>query len=382
MNLIHNEAAFTESSILERSRQHGFSDTRAVEMFLWDIELAAQLQRIDARLILKGGAAAQLFLPLEKQRGSVDIDMTVRSSVSELEVADSVAKVQKAIPSLQFRPYTPKAPNKRLPLVTYFIDVPSVFQPRGDFKIKADILLENARLPTTEIQNAETFALQVRRIRIPTLGSSIGDKLLTLAKDSIGMTKQEDYPKQMYDVDSLSLGISTRAFADIVNAVTKLTPLEASYRGLKTKPPEALRDVQTLTSSYSTIDTSITSRDKKKSVSDFQQFLVSKNQRLPWFGWASRALRIRFLAGLVDMTLSRRIVASEATKRLSRADYLARSLDLISGGTVQQVRKELLKTVPLKVRYFKELKGKPLSRVFWEAVTPYNLDKVASLLPS
>lgn len=206
--------------------------------------------------------------------------------------------------------------------------------------------------------------------------------MLTLAKASIGMTKEEDYPKQMYDVDLLSLGISAPVFADIANAVAKLTPIEASYRGLQTKPPEALRDVQRLTSSYATIDTSIASRDNKKNVSDFQQFLVNQNERLPLFGWASRALRIRFLAGLVDMTLNRTIVGSEAAKRLARADDLARSLGLIPGGNVQQVRKELLKIVPSEVRYFKELKGKPLSRVFWEAATPDNLDKVASLFPS
>jgi len=384
MNLIHDEAAFAKDTILKRSKQHGFSNPIAVEMFLWDIELAAQLQRIDTRLILKGGAAAQLFLPLEKQRGSVDIDMTVSASVTEAEVADSVGKVEKAIPSLHFKRYAPEAPKQKLPLVTYFIDVPSTFQPigRGNLEIKADILLENAGLLTVEIRNAETFALQVRRIRIPTLGSSIGDKLLTLAKGSIGMTREEDYPKQMYDVDLLSLGISARVFTDIADAVTKLTPLEASYRSLQTKPSEALRDVQSLTSSYATIDTSIASRDNKKNVSDFQQFLVNQNQRLALFGWASRALRIRFLADLVGMTLSRTIVASEAAKRLARADDLARSLNLILGGNVQQVRKELLATFPLKVPYFKELKGKPLSRVFWEAATPDNLDKVASLLPS
>jgi len=381
MNLIHDEAVFAKDTILERSKQHGFSNPVAVEMFVWDIELAAQLQRIDTRLILKGGAAAQLLLPLKKQRGSVDIDMTVRGSATEAEVADSVGKVEKNVPFAHFRPYVPKAPNKKLPLVTYLVDIPSAIQRRGNIEIKADILLKNPRLPTTEIRNAETFALQVRRITIPTLGTSIGDKLLTLAKNSIGMAREEDYPKQMYDVDLLSLGIAGDAFADIVDAVTKLTPLEASYRGLRTKPHEALRDVQRLTSSYATIDTSIANTDNKKHVSDFQQFLVSQNERLPLFGWASRALRIRLLAGLVDMTLNRTIGASEAEKRLAKADDLARSLGLIPSGNVQQVRNELLSMVP-PVRCFKELRGKPLSRVFWEAATADNLDKVASLLRS
>jgi hypothetical protein len=383
MNLIHGEAAFVKDTILKRSNQHGFSNPVAVEMFLWDIELAAQLQRTDSRLILKGGAAAQLFLPLEKQRGSVDIDMTVLGSVSETEIVDVVSKVEKAMPSLRFRPHRPRAPKQKLPLVTYFIDVPSAFQQRDreNLEIKADILLDDAGLPILEIRNVETFAVQVDRIITPTLGSSTGDKLLTLAKGSIGMMREEDYPKQMYDVDLLSLRISADEFAGIVNAVTRLTPLEASYRGLRTKPSEGLRDVQSLMSSYATIDTSIGSKDNKKHVSDFQQFLVNQNQRLPLFGWASRALRIRFLASLVDMTLNRTIIASEAAERLARADGLARLCDLIRGGNVQKVRTELLQRIPWKLPYFKELKGKSVSRVFWESVTPDNLDEVASLLP-
>lgn len=71
MSLIHNTKHFTKEEILERARKYEFPNPLAVEIFLWDCELAAQLQDECADMVLKGGAAAQLHLPLERHRGSI-----------------------------------------------------------------------------------------------------------------------------------------------------------------------------------------------------------------------------------------------------------------------------------------------------------------------
>jgi len=206
MSLIHDGRIFTREWILEKSKEHNFPNPRAVEMFLWDIEISAQLQNVDDRLILKGGAAAQLYLPVDKQRGSTDIDIKAAPSITEQEISGIVGQIQKTLPTLRFRSYTPIAPNPKLPLVTYYVDIKSALEltERKSLPIKADILLEDPGLPTTLVKSRPTFALNVIQIRIPTLGTCIGDKLLTLARGSVGMTKEEDYPKQMYDIDSNS----------------------------------------------------------------------------------------------------------------------------------------------------------------------------------
>jgi hypothetical protein len=76
--LVHDSQFFSRDWVLTRSREHDFPNPLAVEMFLWDCEIAAQFQKADTRVILKGGTAAQLLLPVGQQRGSVDIDTTVR----------------------------------------------------------------------------------------------------------------------------------------------------------------------------------------------------------------------------------------------------------------------------------------------------------------
>lgn len=384
MSLVHDSRFFSRDWILTRSREYDFPNPLAVEMFLWDCEIAAQFQKADARIILKGGAAAQLLLPVGQQRGSVDIDTTATEMIADSEISRMAAVVKEAVPSLNFRLHKPRRPKTRLPLVTYFIDAPTTLglelTRRKQLEIKADFLLDDARLPTLEVEDVETFALQVKRMRIPTLGTCIGDKLLTLAKGSIGMTREEDYPKQMYDIDLLSRKISEPTFPEIVDAVRKLTPLEASYRGLEIEPSDALRDVHKLSASFGTIDTTIGGADEKKHIEAFQQFFVSRSQRLPFYEWASRALRIAFMANLVNMALTKETAPANAARALTRAQGLAESLSTVQAQKIRPVREGLLKMIPKRIRYFKELKGKPLTRVFWEAATPHNLDDVANLL--
>jgi hypothetical protein len=384
MSLVHDSRFFSRDWILTRSREYDFPNPLAVEMFLWDCEIAAQFQKADARIILKGGAAAQLLLPVGQQRGSVDIDTTATEMIADSEISRMAAVVKEAVPSLNFRLHKPRRPKTRLPLVTYFIDAPTTLglelTRRKQLEIKADFLLDDARLPTLEVEDVETFALQVKRMRIPTLGTCIGDKLLTLAKGSIGMTREEDYPKQMYDIDLLSRKISEPTFPEIVDAVRKLTPLEASYRGLEIEPSDALRDVHKLSASFGTIDTTIGGADEKKHIEAFQQFFVSRSQRLPFYEWASRALRIAFMVNLVNMALTKETAPANAARILTRAQGLAESLSTVQAQKIRPVREGLLKMIPKRIRYFKELKGKPLTRVFWEAATPHNLDDVANLL--
>ena len=62
--LIHPLDFFNQSAILERKKRLGLTNEARIELFLWDLEIFCQIyKRLGDRLILKGGAAAQLFLP-------------------------------------------------------------------------------------------------------------------------------------------------------------------------------------------------------------------------------------------------------------------------------------------------------------------------------
>ena len=75
-NLIHDPKYFSRDQILNRQAEFRFTQALKVETFLWDIEIYGHLQRkLNDQIILKGGAAAQLYFRPGQQRTSVDIDV-------------------------------------------------------------------------------------------------------------------------------------------------------------------------------------------------------------------------------------------------------------------------------------------------------------------
>src|SRR3972149_9537699 len=99
MAFIHDEANYSEKSIREMAKLYGFSDPVPVELFLWDCEIAAQLQSESDSFVLKGGAAAQLHLPVEMQRGSVDVDIVC--PYTKQEINEVLSRIHERIPTME-----------------------------------------------------------------------------------------------------------------------------------------------------------------------------------------------------------------------------------------------------------------------------------------
>ena len=385
MKLIHDEKYFEKEEILKRAKKYGFPNPLAVEIFLWDCELATQFQEVCPKIVLRGGAATQLHLPLKIQRGSRDID--IMAPLEKHEVSELISDVSKSIGDyVRFELYKPKKPVPKLPLITYFAKMPTKLdlRKREELEIKIDISLENISLPSVELRDVKTFAVNVKRMRCLTVGSLIGDKLLTLAKGSIGMKDESDYPKQIYDIDALleSTKISEKTVNQMVTSINLLTKIEAGYRNIEITPIEALDNVIATMNKYSLIDTSGGNTGIKKNIEAFQQFFVSKNRRCPYYEWSSKALRIRFLTKLIFEYMNNNLTESKVVKLINKSQELSSKLHKISGPLVVKLRKDLLRLAETKIPYFKEMRGKPLHRVFWQIVTPYNLEKVESLIIS
>ena len=88
--LMHHQSCFERSTILERKRKLRLTNEDRIELFIWDLEIFCQIyKRLKNRVILKGGAAAQLYLPIEMQRTSVDIDMICSAGEKEIKLSYS-----------------------------------------------------------------------------------------------------------------------------------------------------------------------------------------------------------------------------------------------------------------------------------------------------
>jgi len=382
--LIHNSKAFSKEELSRRAEKYGFSQPQILELFAWDYELTAQLQTLSENLVLKGGAAAQLYLPTEIQRGSVDIDLTTQLSGSELNrlISKLSRKFRKFKPLFQFKRYLPKAPKPNVPVNTYDVLLPGAFQ--ENCSIKVDVLTSHLSLPTVKMSDVETFAVRVSRVETASLGTLIGDKLLTLARETIGIESEEDYPKQIYDMEMLTFKsgkLTQSVIKHAAETIEKIVMEEARFRGIETSPKEVLKDVEKTMERYSLVDLAVGSPLTKRNINNFQQFYVNKKERsTKLYEWSSRALRIKFLATLIQSYLLSKIEAGQVMRSILRSQEISSRIKEADRRDVQKLRKQLLAHTEARIPRFKELRGKPLERVFWQILTPENMDGIAELL--
>lgn len=380
--MIHDSVYFTKEEILRRAKEYEYPVPIAVEYFLWDCELTAQLQSICDDLILKGGAATQLHLPLERQRGSKDVDIV--TSLEEDDISGIVEKVTQTFKECaKFSLYKPQKPTPNIPLQTYLAYVPSKTDPKQNvLDVKIDFLCRCPELPHEILNSVQTYALETKRIRCSTAGVLAGDKLLSLAEGSIGLDIEENYPKQIYDVDALleSYDISTGFIDDFKKAIDCLTVTEASYRNIDTTPNEVLDDIIHSMDKYSLVDMLTGDAEIKEQIESFQQFYINKSQRKRKDEWSTKALRIRFLATLAVRLVDGKISNADVVKLVAECRSIEQTLNRVTGDAVPKLRKELLGLAQTQILHFKDLKGKPLLRVFWQILTLENIKDIKLLI--
>lgn len=382
--LIHGSKAFSKNELSRRAEKHGFTQPQILELFAWDYEVACQLQRLSENLVLKGGAAAQLYLPTEVQRGSVDVDLTTNLGAAEVEqlMAKLSKRFEKFKPYFQFRRYKPKAPKINVPMNTYEVMLPSVFQ--ESCSIKLDVLTSKLSLPKAELTGAETFALNVSSVKALSLGALIGDKILTLAKETIGIESEENYPKQIYDVEMLTFKSGKLTEKEIRNAaetIEKIVVEEAKFRNIEATPQKVLEDVEKTMTQYSQVDTTTSKPSTKRSINNFQQFYVNKKERqTKLYEWSCRALRIKFLATLMKSNITGEIKAEKAFQIIQKSQETSSRIKEAGKLNTQKIRTQLLAHAQTRIPHYKELRGKPAERVLWQVLTPNNIDEIAEII--
>lgn len=376
MALLHSPAAFSSEAIRERATRYGFVNPLAVELFLWDLEVAAQLQSVSRELVLKGGAAAQIFVPVERQRGSRDVDIV--TALQEPALDQIVKSAIDQLEGVSFKLHVPRKPKTDLPLRTYFVSARSAVQ-QTPVEVKADFLLEDINLPAIEVVEVETFAARTPKLRCFRPETLVGDKILTLADGSIGLQDMADCPKHIYDICALIESPQFQDFGHAIAAVEILTPVEGRIKGVEVTPDQALSDVVKFAETkLSPIDTSLANEDLRLRFEAFEQFFAPQNQKAKLQEWSARALKVRFVARLTRAALAKQITAREALRSLRLALEHEARLRLVTGDKTATTRKFLLGYQKTQVSYFKELRGKPVHRVFWQVVTPDNLEELAA----
>jgi len=384
--LIHNRSYFTLEHIKAQQQQYNFTQAVKVETFLWDLELYGQLQRqLEEKVILKGGAAAQLFFSPERQRTSVDIDVIYIGEKEELYKA--LASIHKAFGEddtfFKFVAYTPKNPQTIIPMETYYVTVPSLTHIKGELHIKIDFhFAERMDLEIVELASANAFVLPLAfKPRCLSLGSLLGDKLLTFARGSVGIPveREDDIIKQLYDVDLLSRRITHQEIDTVLNSMAIHFEKESKIREERVELRVALNQMIDLLEIYSQVNSPKCDPAIKKVVYNFRGNYEPPPFR-NWLEWEILAKRLQFLVRAIEENPGQSLVMLKEAEDIER--MIAFDGDQNKGELRKLLASEFTQIIIAngQPNIAKQLKNTLPERIYWEIVRPSNLSSIRKMI--
>lgn len=403
--LFHDESDFRRETLEKRMRDYGFKNLGRMELFLWDLELFLQIQdRLGDRVVLKGGAATQFYLPREVQRTSVDIDMLFDGT--EAEIDEVLAQIEREIGDggqlLHFRKHVPKKPKTTLPLFTYYTDVPSVLtgiernvreNDKQSQELKLEFITQEEKREYSVVSGEDIFAVRsLKKYQVLPIDSLFADKLTTIGGNTIGVQDEriDEQVKQFYDVlmltrycrDSMNpLKIWDRYKTRAKEEWNERANSGGEWEMLKGKAfsiGAVMEDVKNQLQRYARVDNG-EDKELKKAINDFKGLYLNSKVSFSPADVACAASLLRIMYELLALgegwTMITELLDMEAML------YFSEYSGMEKGKKIREARDMLIdrfsdaSSLPVKI-----LKGKNPQRVFWAVISPENMDAVKAAI--
>ena len=401
--LFHKEEAFQRETFQKRMEEFGFKNMARMELFLWDLELFLHIQKIlGDKIILKGGAATQFYLPRDAQRTSVDIDMLFFGT--EEEIKKTLRKIEEYLGTedelFYFHKHSPKNPKTNLPLHTYYTKVPSVLSnaernmeresiPYQELKI--EFILQPEKWEYERRTGENIFAVNSSwNYQILPLNYLFADKLTTLGCNTIGVQNErlDEQVKQFYDIMMLSRNCISEMQCSVVKEKylkraeqewnTRKITLGSTLEGRDYEPKYIVKDVEKQLLRYQQADSG-EDAELKKFINDFHSLYLNRKVQYDPKTVACGASLVRLMYELMisGMGWDKVKQALEIEKKLGM-EHLSgpekgQKMRKLRNQVIQEVGKDSV--IPAST-----LKGKDLKRVFWAVVNIDNLNKIEGMI--
>lgn len=390
-NLIHDSNCFKRDVLEERMNMVGVKNIARMELFLWDLEIFLQLQKILVeKLVLKGGAAVQFYLPIHEQRTSVDIDMLFNGTLNEIQ--DALSQVEVKFPHeyglFVFRRHQPKQPKTKLPLYTCYLQVPSVCTQRevrdaneGQQRIKVEFITCLDQSPITKVPGDTIFAMESREIyQVLPINQLLTDKLTTLGPNTIGIQdgRMDEQVKQLYDISSLLTHHHQTLSLDVMRHYYLMrAEAEAEDRNIRFDLNEIRSDVMVQLQRLRNIDDgSTTSKRNWQYILNFISLYASRSASRTMSDWVIVGEKVRLLMKVIlDPRLDLiKYIQAQNIDRMLQFKHLSGAE---KGHQIASFREKFIKEYgALTDINPKILKGKRLDRIFWAVADLDNLDVI------
>ena len=401
--LFHKEEAFQRETFQKRMEEFGFKNMARMELFLWDLELFLHIQKIlGDKIILKGGAATQFYLPRDAQRTSVDIDMLFFGT--EEEIKKTLRKIEEYLGTedelFYFHKHSPKNPKTNLPLHTYYTKVPSVLSnaernmeresiPYQELKI--EFILQPEKWEYERRTGENIFAVNSSwNYQILPLNYLFADKLTTLGCNTIGVQNErlDEQVKQFYDIMMLSRNCISEMQCSVVKEKylkraeqewnTRKITLGSTLEGRNYEPKYIVKDVEKQLLRYQQADSG-EDAELKKFINDFHSLYLNRKVQYDPKTVACGASLVRLMYELMisGMGWDKVKQALEIEKKLGMEHLSGPE----KGQKIRKLRNQFIQefgkdsVIPAST-----LKGKDLKRVFWAVVNIDNLNKIEGMI--
>ena len=401
--LFHKEEAFQRETFQKRMEEFGFKNMARMELFLWDLELFLHIQKIlGDKIILKGGAATQFYLPRDAQRTSVDIDMLFFGT--EEEIKKTLRKIEEYLGTedelFYFHKHSPKNPKTNLPLHTYYTKVPSVLSnaernmeresiPYQELKIEFILQPEKWEYERRTGENIFAVNSSWNYQSLP-LNYLFADKLTTLGCNTIGVQNErlDEQVKQFYDIMMLSRNCISEMQCSVVKEKylkraeqewnTRKITLGSTLEGRDYEPKYIVKDVEKQLLRYQQADSG-EDAELKKFINDFHSLYLNRKVQYDPKTVACGASLVRLMYELMisGMGWDKVKQALEIEKKLGMEHLSGPE----KGQKIRKLRNQFIQefgkdsVIPAST-----LKGKDLKRVFWAVVNIDNLNKIEGMI--
>lgn len=401
--LFHKEEAFQRETFQKRMEEFGFKNMARMELFLWDLELFLHIQKIlGDKIILKGGAATQFYLPRDAQRTSVDIDMLFFGT--EEEIKETLRKIEEYLGTedelFYFHKHNPKNPKTNLPLHTYYMKVPSVLSnaERNMYResipyqeLKIEFILQPEKWEYERRTGENIFAVNSSwNYQILPLNYLFADKLTTLGCNTIGVQNErlDEQVKQFYDIMMLSRNCISEMQCSVVKEKylkraeqewnTRKITLGSTLEGRDYEPKYIVEDVEKQLLRYQQADSG-EDAELKKFINDFHSLYLNRKVQYDPKTVACGASLVRLMYELMisGMGWDKVKQALEIEKKLGMEHLSGPE----KGQKIRELRNQFIQefgkdsVIPAST-----LKGKDLKRVFWAIVNIDNLNKIEGMI--
>jgi hypothetical protein len=391
--LIVPPESFSAERLTRQAQEFGYAQANTLEALIWDYELYGQFQqRASDSCRLKGGAAVQLYVPAERQRASVDVDVLTTMPQREMQrLLEEISKSYSAEqPYLQFEPFIPDEPAAIEGLYSYTTLAPSSLGQKWQLEdgtlvesrmIKVDIH-ETSSLPHGERRDGVAAGIQLGYQPLcVSRGYLIAEKLLTQARNTIGVPddRYQDLPKHLYDLDSLLLS------TDVVESLDEASNWLSMLIGDQGKQwqgmagvEQVLDDLETSLLNLAIIDYSDERQRYASAVQRLETLYLPGGSRMRLHQWATMAARSSAIVRLFKLRIRKE---EEIIKDLyPQVDHLAG--EIRSHTEASKLTRIFCELLPDPLRRMRQLRGSPPERLFWLLVTWDNLSELEEIVSS